>query len=606
VVKQKTQHMAFAVKIYGTYLDLLPDAQLSFEKNTELWTTGDPTVQVGSYSFPFDLPLTETNRYLLRFPERIDAYTTPQEIGDAVIYIGEGLSIGLPVFTGKLYVKQPSNKSVSVFIVVNGLGNKKELKISEVDMGVFNLGVPVDLKAVMDYAADNPLDGDFVFFPVQNKSLYYALSEVDPETDLEDYTYYNETINRYMATGADDWWWNHVTNTKWVGNLMIVPFLRLEFALQKVVQGLGYTIVNDWLTTDELKSICIFNNKSINDVEFRYKEIIRYNEHLPSSMTLVEFLKGVCKYGFVGVFVDHFSKTITLKPYKDVLKAVPRHDWTDRQTEDYEIEQDNKVPYAIGFEPDPSDAYFNKKYVTDLVLELDGAIVTDYWKAGGDFNTHGLIDGFYLAKRNNARYRYDPSRSNPFEKFRKGVHKFKDITIGGNGDPWLSKVSPLFDDDVEESISNINPLVTPRCEIPMDILIKENDQVEEFNNELTSVRLTIYRGWKEFPGKTNAIPWANSSAYDPDTEEESYELSLHLDGDKGIYKKYGQEWIHFMKNKKVVKRNLALTVADILNHKEYDKVRIGNMNYFVKSMRITVTATGLGLTECELVTIPIS
>lgn len=602
--------MAFGVKIDGDFLDLYPSSTVSYQINTELWVTGDPSFNEGSYTFPIDVPLTPKNKRMLGYSYRIDNARAMPVIPNVTLYMGERMSIGLPIFSGDLHIKNSGPDKASIFIVISGPNSVKNTKFSDVDMGVYNLGVPVSLKAVMDYAADNPLSSDFVFFPVQNKSLYYALStETADNENIAYYNgYYNETINRFVSdsVAGNDWWWNIVTNPEWEGNLMISPYLRLEYVLEKTVEKLGYTLDNQFMTNEELRSICIWNNTSINDLETVYKEKIRYNEHLPPNMTLVEFLKSICAYFFIGLFVDHTRKVISLIPYRDVVKQPHRADWTYAAIDDYTIEQDNKVPFALVFQPDSSDEYFSRKYVSDLVLEFDGAFIADYWKAGGDWNAHGLIDGYYNVKRNGARFRYDPSRTNPFEKWTKNTHRFNGVAIGGRGDTVYFKVVPLFDDDVEMGLDNNSSITIPRCEIPMNIKVKNGDEVKEFTHELTSIRLTIYRGRRTFPGKQNAIPYANNSAYDPANESETFDHSLHLDGDKGIYKLYGESWMEFMKTKKIVNRRLKLKLQDILNFREWQKVRIDGMNYFVKSIKITATSTGIAMTDCELVTIPFS
>jgi hypothetical protein len=178
------------------------------------------------------------------------------------------------------------------------------------------------------------------------------------------------------------------------------------------------------------------------------------------------------------------------------------------------------------------------------------------------------------------------------------------MMIGGRGDNWLSKCIPAFSDWAAFDISYTFPYTLPRVDHALNIKLKFDDEVVENTAELGSIRLMIYRGMRTDAGPGNSYPYANATAYDPATQSESFDHSLHYDGEKGIYKLYGENWMDFLKKKKIVTMRLKLTVADILNHKESDKVRIGNMNYFVKSMRINVSGSGLGLTECELVSIP--
>lgn len=594
--------MAFGIKIGSRYLDLFPESQISFEKTTELWVTGDPTLQIGSYSFPFDVPLTDTNRLTLRFPERIDAYTRPVIIDGVVLYAGAGLSVGLPIFTGRLFVKTATNEKASIFIVVDGLSRQNEKKMEDVDMGVFNLGPPLVLESVMTYSANNPQYYPFIFFPVMNmtlRNMYVGTANID---SFPAGVFGAGRMNHY---NPDGWIVETEPDDDLRINSIVVPFLRLAYVLDKIVSSMGYSLINEWMDDDdELQQICLFNNKSINDIEEIYKWKIRYNEHVPTKMLITDFLKEVCKFAFCGIFVEHHSKTVLIKPYKNILTAVPRHDWTDRMVEDYELEQDNAVPNYIGFDTDNTDQYFSNNFVSNQPLLADGAIVTDYWQAGGDPGSHSLIDGYYHVKRDNSVMRYDPSRSILLSKWNKWSHRFSNIYIGGNGDRWLSKCIPMWSDSA--SPAPIFPFAysLPRADIPLNITLKFGDEVVEQNAELSSIRLMIYRGYRDFEGgMPGTYPYANATAYDPATEDETFNHSLHYDGDKGMYNLYGKEWIYFMQNKKIVKRYLKLTIQDILNHKEYDKIRIGNMNYFVKSMRINVTSSGLGLTECELVTI---
>jgi hypothetical protein len=594
--------MAFGIKASGYFLDLNDNSQMSFEINTELWVTGEPTVSTGSYSFPFELPLTTTNQYVLRNPHRVDAYTRLSVIEDVVVYMGEGMSIGMPVFVGRLFIKSASSSDMkaSCFVVVEGLGRKKELKFSDVDMGVFNLGVPVSLKAVMDYSVDNPLEQPFVFFPVMNNTLYdeYTENWVHFPRDI----FGSRIINDYYD---GDWGWNSETDPDKAINAMLIPFMRLEYVLERLVENLDYTLVNDWMADDdELRSICLFNNKSINDLSTTYKNIIKYNEHLPSQMQMVEFLKIVSKWAFCGLFVNHFTKTIVMRPYKHVLSAAPRHNWTDRVADDDLLEQDNKVPYALDYDVDSNDKYFSQTFVSTVSLVLNGAIIAPYNKAGGDIDTHGLIDGYYKVMRDGTVMRYDPAKTFAADRWTKFNHQFESAIINGNGERVKIKAIPCFQDSYAPNNLDVIEYSLPRCDYGLSMYIKIGDEVKTYTQELSSIRLMIYRGRKNFIGASGNYPYANNSAYDPATQTESYNHSLLLDGEKGIYEQYGKEWMTFMKEKKIVTIKLRLTLQDILNHREYDKIRIGNMDYLVKSLKVNVTAFGLGLTECTLVSVP--
>lgn len=607
--------MAFGIKVGTAFLDMLDSAELTFEINNELWVTGDPTVNLGSYTFPFTIPLTDQNRYLLRFPDRIEAFTTLSVIEDVVIYIGEGRSIGLPFIVGNLYIKTATRLTADIFIISKGLNNVDGKKFADVDMGITRIGGPVSPESLMNGTITYPLLNDFVFFPVLNKTLYDIYRGTGILADYFAAGQYGAATQNHYSPGRG---WSVFNTAAWSEqkrfNLPITPFLRLEYVLDRVAELMGYTMVNQWQLNDELKSICIYSNKSISDLDSGFKEYIIYNEHLPADMILTDFLKEVAKYAFCGIFVDQVAKTITLMPYKYLLMNATRHNWTAHQLRDYEVEQDNELPEAIGFDRDGADQYFDNNFVTTETLIEDGAYIADYYKRGGNPNLHGLIDGYYHVKRDNTVMRYDPSKNWLAERWSKFSHKFKEFFVGGKGDKWLSKVIPMWSDSYEYSFG-ANPFTysLPRADVQLNIQLhlEDDDKPEILTGKLSNIRLMMYRGMRYTVNPDSSMtsddyPYANATAYDPATQLEDFQHSLHYDGVGGMVETFGAEWIAFMQTKKTVRRPLKLPLQDILNFREMDKVRIGNMDYFIKSLKISVNQHGINPTECVLVSIPFS
>ena len=595
--------MAWGIKINGVFLDLAEGATISFQRNTELWTTGDPTIQEGSYSFPTTVPLTDLNNYHLRYPGRKDSLT-PLLVGTATLYAGDGFSVGVPLFTGDLYVKNAGPAKASIFLIVSGLASKKELKIKEVDMGSGSKGSFTTLVDLMDDTTIHPLDHDYVFFPVWNGSME---SSFDPSI-YEQFpnNFYGARYQNHHRSG------NFMIATPGLeqsGNALVTPFLRLKPVLAKIVENLGYTIDDRWLTEEELELICIYNNKSINSLDTipsGWDPTWLYNQHLPGEMTLVDFLKKVCKWCFVGIFVDEYAKKIILLPYKMILAQAPRHNWTHAAQEDYDCIQDNNIPSSIGYGTDSSDQYFSNNYVSNNAILAGGATIVQYWKATGNPNSHSLTDGYYDVRRDNSVMKYDSALSSLAEQWTKFTHRFKRIAISGRGKEWNSEVIPLYSDSGNPTAgAYAYGWSVPRADISINGTFRINDEVIEMTSGLSNIRLCIYRGMRTAVGLTTFdYPYANATAYDPANEDDTFDYSLHYDGDRGIYQRFGKSWIHFMQNKKIVKQQLALSISDVLNHREYDIVRIDNINYFVKSMTMTFSSRGMELVDCELVSIP--
>jgi hypothetical protein len=297
---------------------------------------------------------------------------------------------------------------------------------------------------------------------------------------------------------------------------------------------------------------------------------------------------------------------LSLIPYKSLLDQAHKHDWTAKAERRAENDQDNNVPREIRYAVDGSDEYSNNNFVSENALLAGGVTITDYTNA--EAIPYASADGFYNATRENAIY------EKTGEYIRIWSHKFKGIvTNGGRGADVFFNASPMFERFYYlNKPGAYNDQIIPVCGIPMNVRFDitgtdDESPIKEFTHELSSIRLTFYRGNRPLvDGYAGTWPYANANAYDPTDEAETFDYSMHLDGDKGIYQKWAKEWIYFMLHKKVRKQRFLLSISDVLNWRQYDKVRVGSMIYFVKSMRLSFSDKGLDPVECEIVSIPLT
>jgi len=599
--------------INGGFLDLFPGAKVNFEVNSEIYTTGEPTIVEGSYSFPFTVPLSANNRKLLNFPHLIDNFAPMMADADAIFYAGSGQSVGFPLYQGKLFVydavEDPlAGDTAEISFIIKGLAVKKELKFEDVDIGTYDLGT-TDLADHMTDTTIHPLDYDHIFFPVWNPTIPVGWPPMGSGAyQVVGGSIYGQFMNAKDRDGL--WFFKKPTSSDWPRiqkNAVLVPFMRLKVVVAKAVAALGYNLEDKWLVGEEMELICMFNNFSINNLESGWNNIIRYNDHVPAKMKIVDFLKDVCRMWFVGIFLNIDNNTLSLIPYRDLLDQAHKHDWTAKAERRAGNNQDNRVPRSFGYAVDSTDEYFNNNYVSENALLAGGVTITDYTGAASIPNASA--DGFYNATRENAIY------EKTGEYIRIWSHKFKWIyTNGGRGADVAFNASPMFERFYYRNweFTGFNDQIVPVCAIPMnvrfDIEVDDGEApIKEFSHELSSIRLTFYRGNRPLvDGYAGTWPYANSNAYDPTDEMETFDYSMHMDGDKGIYAKWAKEWIYFMLNKKVRKQRFLLSISDVLNWKQYDKVRVGSMMYFVKSMRLSFSDKGMDPVECEIVSIPLT
>jgi hypothetical protein len=572
------------------FLDLFENTRVNFRRNNDIYTSGDPTISLGSYSFPFDLPLTAKNRRMLRFPDRIDNFYTLLSDAPVWFYAGEGSSMGLPLFEGKLYIKSATRDTVTAFMIVDGFSALRDTKFEDIDLGSVAYSHPQDIIDVANDTLHNPLDYPFVFSPVFNPRF---IDEGNNGAIPEDTLVFPPVAftNIYLPDLQS------LIPITWDLPAVVTPFLRINWILEQIVASWGYTIDNQLQIDDEFRLLYIFNNFSIygdaigEDTTLTYtsdwRTRIDFNNHVPPRVALVDFLKIIARNFFCGFFIDTTSKLITLVPLRDLLDAPHASDWTSKTFNDYAVENDTHIPRFVGYAADPDDQLFATGAWRDrdtfpTIIDHDG------------FN-NPASDGFYYFLASD-EYR-QISSENQVER----IQFFERIQLpSGLGEPFESRAIPLF---MFSSVPQVlmrgtGAFFKPTEENPFGAVRQEN--------ELRSIRLFLYRGIIEIDDFPTPFPYSNNSAWNPDTKDYDYNHSLLWQGPNGIYEKYAKEWIYFMENKKIVKRLIKLSLADILNFRDTDKIHIDGQYFFVKSMSISFTHAGMDPVECELVSIPSS
>jgi hypothetical protein len=571
------------------FLDLFEDVRVTFRRNNDIYTTGDPTLLTGSYSFPFDVPLTTKNRRMLRYPDRIDNFYTLLADIPVYFYAGEGASIGLPLFEGRLYVKSAAPDRASVFMIVEGLSNLKDRTFEDIDLGHLAFDTQQDIVTHANDTLDNPLDHTHAFPPVYNPVFIDSgVMEIyirDPITQVPAVQYTN-LYDRAQQSIIDD---------IYGGPAVISPYLRVDWILDQIVQSFGYSIDNRLQNTDEMKSLLLYNNYNIHgDVIGTadqglfiggWRTRIDFNNHVPAKINLVEFLKLIAKTFFCGIFVDTSLRQISIIPMAHLIDQPHQHDWTDKTFPDYNIEQDNHTPLYVGYATDPDDQLFS----TNTWRDTDQFPTITPW----DELDNPTDPGFYYFRASDMYRQIQGPTSVQTIQF------FERIYLrNAKGDPFESRAIPAF---MVGSVPQIYMRGTGAN--------RSIEEVESFfgvmqRQELRSVRLFFYRGKITIPDAGPAFPYSNNSAWDPVTQEYDYDTSLLWQGPNGIYERYAREWIYFMENKKIVKRRIKLTLPDLLNLRDYDKVHIDGQYFFVKSLSLSFSHAGMDPAEAELASIP--
>lgn len=570
------------IRYKDNFLDVSPGAVLNWEMNNLLFSTSDSTKINGAFSFPFELPATAHNRALLGFPDRIDnANVFIQDVSIQVTYDSQA------VFVGTLKVTDASSGKIEAYIVINPLLELKQTPLDEIDLGGDRIfGSAYELKADALASANAPLDYDYIYFPVYN--LGFLDNETSPKQRWLNWFDADHGAVFYPSTSAPGF----------------MPFIRLEYLLQQVFSGQEYAFINLWQITDELRSIVLFNNHTI----FNSGSLdltINLKNHVPKTQAN-ELIKKIMAMFNLGLFYNPFTKVLRLVPLRSIINKAPAHDWTSKALSGMSIKSDNAGTPEIFQYKKLEDDNIQERYTTfarpvtiiDTVENLpllDAASVegmyyviseASYWwhdLSGGIFRTL-MWGNFFAAPEETAKRIFETDMQPLYDVHVTFVHGAATV------DTWMLRAPVL------EAPGTIKYTYTPPGGDPTDV---------EQSNE-NPLRLTIYRGFAygtPYPGySTRQVPYASSTPYGPGSGIYG-EISLRWEGVYGLYETWWKQWHQMLLYGKNVTIRLHLSIADLVSFNFEQKIRIQNMDFLVKRLRISLTPRGLAPVEAELVSV---
>ena len=121
------------ISINSSLLDIYEDTALSIELNSTLYLGEDVDVMPGSFTFPFDVPLSPKNNATLNYPH---AYDNPASfLTDAPCEISFE---GTLLFKGFASVREASNFRAKIEVIFNPFKAIKDTPMNELDMGTWD------------------------------------------------------------------------------------------------------------------------------------------------------------------------------------------------------------------------------------------------------------------------------------------------------------------------------------------------------------------------------------------------------------------------------------------------------------------------------------
>lgn len=554
------------VKIRGEWLDLFPNTTLSFDLNNPAYLGDDVDVIQGAFSFPADIPLTPTNRKTLDNPQRLDSTALFVKDEPAEVW-----AEGSMLFPALATITEAGKGSARMTLLVGWISKLKDVALNELDLGgIVTMGA--NLTATLNHAkatALNPLDYDYVFYPIQNPAI---IDDSDADTNTV-----GNWQNRFDAAGGAFY---HEPND------VAMPFLRLDFVLEKLFSAGGFALKNKWQTTDELRLLTIYNNYNITNIATGGWSFSFDPKNHISKTKGGDYLKKLARLFNLGVFVNYFDKTAELIPLEGLLERAAQHDWTGKAVDNYTVSQTKNYPTRFGYESLYDELAY---YLGWKDSPLENGIPS--WVLGevDDLNALTTADaqGYYLEKTTNLIAEWFPLAGSPYfagrTKYMPVINDSDDVKyVAGISTGWLRDLDPI----------------TPQVKVKGTVGIEKNDCPD---------KLFFYRGMQK-NADDDDYPMGDTMGFKLNktvlsVEGSPAEYSLYWDRERGLYNRWWKNWHYFLKNKRDVKRQFALTVRDVRNFSFADKVRVDNQNYFVKKLHLTLSQRGLEMTEAELVSV---
>ncbi len=570
----------------GEYLDTPVDFSIQFEFNNQVFSTGDATVLPGAFSFPVTVTLTPRMRQQLNHPDRIDNPAYFQNIEGVVICID-----GNPLFTGTLKVEKVSGGKVSISVIVNPLSTFKKTTLDTLDLGGDRTLAPAaSWPDLMMDTANNPEDYDFVFFPVVGFEINSRSTGPSHPVPWFFQNYFNEDTGEFTDDSG-----------------IISPFVKVEYLLNRIFSNLGegYQFSNAWQGVTELKRLYVYNNVDLRqfgtlDSEPALPDTFTLNRFVPK-VAATEFLKKLTAQWCLGMFTNHFKRTFRIVPLSTVLGAATKLNWTRYAMADSTIESPEAFPPNFNYNnpnisylragiPQPHNAEHYETFQDYITIPPTNEFVhieshtmmidrdVNVLSIGINLNVWKLHAGYYTDDDGAV---FDPGMESLFSNDVLGLACYESSV---NLSRWT-----------EEAL-NTGGSAWAREDYDFPTAVMFYRGIQELEVGTDPFPLSGNHVWKERVGAGDRIEITGGSG--------QAEWSMNWEGEYGLYNKAWKQWHTMLTQGKHVTQTFIIPVQVLREFSFEDKVRVGNMDFFLKRLRIQrLLADGMIQVESSMVSV---
>ncbi len=574
------------LKVNSEFVDLGSDPVISLDEESPVFEKDSIP---GGFSFPFVLPITDRNRRIFQFPERIE------KSSDMVIELDfELYHTGKLRVTGTIVVKQAGVDYQSYLSVGSGdfASKVKDDKLATVDLG----GVRTWANKV-EFSQED----DFALFPVYNPNFLNGLSG------------YNWEVNDYKL--------NHYESGLFVvsGTFAICPFPFLSYIVRRIFTGYGFSVSSNILETDsELKKLVLYSTYDAISLETTTEEKwiqigidpydrspieewidITTTTRTMDTFDLADSMPDVKISDFLKWLRNRFNLAFVFDRFGS-LKII-RRDHLITTSELTELTPGaTGSPTIISIKPlsgiklswdhDPDDGLFAEEYFKKIDENQDNY-------KGPVANTSELalltpeINDIYFVVSLDAYFQYaflddvgDGTEGYSWVQWSIG---FQNYLIGEGKDNFNSGLSTLRMVNFQRDISG----PTIRCPWTEQL----SNGIERTEKQLFSARVLLYQGMQE-DSNSDLYPHGSSDNLDISGNKiASANLTLKWEGEFGIYTQLWEDYLSWWTNRKQVNW-IILNPASLTFDRRY---QIGQNQYVLKKKSVHYGLHSINPGKCE-------
>lgn len=559
----------------GVPLDLPEDAAINLSLNNP-WID-KPTDIKASFSFPFTLPATPTNVKELGHPYRVNKANGNATVIDNVV-IGYTNS---QLFTGVFLVTNASERAIEVSF---GVGSS-------------NFYSKVSTKTLPDLFADEYItpanDDPADFLDVFIQSVYQNADVVDYVcAPFYNWRFYNDDITTNYITEPFQNFMDRDAGGNYAfrsANTIVTPFLYLKYVMERLCSLLGFDLKYNYLYDDaEFRTLTIYNNYDANGYDLPLNKV-PIKELLPDMLT-DDFITSLQNH--LNVFIDFslFNATVNVVDIEQLIADGSYEDWTEgaeaypvvsfeKKYDGYSLEhavdgnealgstfsslEDGKEftlldPVNLVADLPTTDPVFSVRYVYNTkkyyIYSTPNPATSPSWSSFVfDKSVYSNAAGEFVIKSNIATFTHGV----------KGLVFEYDISGFGTG--FYTAMAELNGNSIYNNGS--------RKKYGLHLMFYRGERITEQGGAFPTLSCDTGLTFDFDPDLKYGLTWEHPTPY----------------GDKGLKTTRYKNFLYwYFNDRKLVKYRRYCSLADLQKLSFAKKYRIGQTNYFIQQINVTL------------------